>query len=116
VVNGTASGGGGDIGIIAAGIAIPLALLVVCAAVTAAALLLWRRRNNNTPMDAAVAVGAPSLNAMTISPLYAERTQVHRNELYAGDDGSDVGFAGSQSFNSPPENSFASNAMSWDNV
>jgi hypothetical protein len=112
VVNGTASSGGGDIGIIAAGIAIPFALLAVCAVITAAALLLWRRRNRGEPAEAAVAVGAPSLNAITISPLYAERTHVHTNELYDGDDNNNFGEPDAGVSQDP----FAAHAMSWDSV
>jgi hypothetical protein len=103
-------------GIIAAGVAIPVALIALAAIAAAAALLLWRRRNR-TPVEEAIAVGVPSLNAMTISPLYAERTTTHKNELYAGDDTSDM-FGAPVPAPAPAgrDDAFRAHTMTWDNV
>lgn len=101
-------------GIIAAGVAIPLALIALAAIGAAAALLLWRRRNSPTGEEA-LAVGAPSLNAMTISPLYTERTTTHKNELYAGDNTSDM-FGAPAAAAGGREDAFRAHTMTWDNV
>jgi hypothetical protein len=123
VFNGTnaaASSGGADVGIIAAGIAIPLILLALCACCVAAALLLYRRRKNkkSDPKPEA-AVGAPSLNPMVISPLFPERTTLYRNELYDGGD-PDVG-GGFGQFDPPAggpsrDDVFGRNTITWDSV
>jgi hypothetical protein len=108
VFNGTSATGsaaGADIGIIAAGIAIPIALLALCAAAAAAAaLLLWRRRRaaeagaSGSPVE-------PSSPTEIISPLYSQPAQTHQNELYTGtpEEGGDAG-AGD------------GGAMTWDSI
>jgi uncharacterized membrane protein YhaH (DUF805 family) len=116
VVNGTAAGDGGiDVGIIAAGIAVPLALIALAGCVAAAALMLWRRRDSGTPGADALSVGAPSLNVMTISPLYENRTVTHRNELYAGDDASDM-FGPPAPGGFDRDEAFIAHTMTWDAV
>jgi hypothetical protein len=112
-VNGTAGGGGADIGIIAAGIAIPLALIALAACTAAAALALWRRRQNNLPTIPAITTDINSMSGLTVSPLYESRTVTHVNELYAGDEvpSSPVPGAGSTR-----DEVLAAHNMSWDRV
>jgi hypothetical protein len=103
------------VGIIAAGIAVPLALIALAGCVAAAALMLWRRRASGTPGVDALAVSAPSLNAMTISPIYENRTVTHRNELYAGDDASDM-FGPPAPGGLDRDEAFIAHTMTWDAV
>ncbi|ELR24714.1 uncharacterized protein ACA1_173620 [Acanthamoeba castellanii str. Neff] len=63
----------------------------------------------------ALSVGAPSLNVMNISPLYENRTVTHRNELYAGDDASDM-FGPPAPGGLNRDEAFIAHTMTWDAV
>lgn len=101
-------------GLIAAGVAVPVAVAIISALIAAAALIYWRRRRAGAPQIAPVATVSEPMHNLTISPLYESRTKTHTNELYSGDDGAATMRAAASAPAQNKDDVLRNNNMSWD--